>query len=285
MQVHLLVLDRAPQPLDEHVVSPAALAVHRDADAVAHQQAGEGRACKLTALIGVEDLGRAITGDRLLDGIGAELGVHRYRQPPGQHPAAVPIDHRGQVDEAPGHRDVADVHGPDLVGPRDGQRAQQVRVDRAPGCLPAGVGLPVERRDRHAPHQRGHVLAAHRDAFAAQQIAQQIAQHARSGKRQFQVQLVDAAHQLEVIIAHRLGPVVRAAAADTHEFGLPLDWQRMTSLDHRPTLSRPALLSAPDKKSISSACWPILACNPFKSTAGSAADASPPNTSAARLRS
>ena len=35
VQVHLLVLDRAPHSLDEHVVAPAALAVHPEADAVA----------------------------------------------------------------------------------------------------------------------------------------------------------------------------------------------------------------------------------------------------------
>ena len=41
VQVDLLVLDRAPHPLDENVIAPTALAVHRDADAVLLQQAGE----------------------------------------------------------------------------------------------------------------------------------------------------------------------------------------------------------------------------------------------------
>ena len=42
----------------------------------------------------------------------------------------------------------------------------------------------------------------------------------------------------------------------------------------------PALMSAPSKKSFSSANWPIFACRAFRSVAGSAADGSPPNTSA-----
>ena len=43
-QVHLLVFDAAPEPLDEHVVAPCALAVHADRDAVVGEHAGEGRA-------------------------------------------------------------------------------------------------------------------------------------------------------------------------------------------------------------------------------------------------
>ena len=32
MQIDLLVLERLPQPLDEHVVAPATLAIHADGD-------------------------------------------------------------------------------------------------------------------------------------------------------------------------------------------------------------------------------------------------------------
>jgi hypothetical protein len=46
-QIHLLVFDAAPQPLDEHVVPPSPFAVHADGDAVAGEQAGEGRAGEL----------------------------------------------------------------------------------------------------------------------------------------------------------------------------------------------------------------------------------------------
>ena len=38
----MLVLDRLPQPLHEHVVAPAALAVHADPDVVATQDIDEG---------------------------------------------------------------------------------------------------------------------------------------------------------------------------------------------------------------------------------------------------
>ena len=35
VQIDLLVFDAAPQPFDEHVVTPGALTVHADGDAVA----------------------------------------------------------------------------------------------------------------------------------------------------------------------------------------------------------------------------------------------------------
>src|SRR5690348_9691424 len=56
MQIHFLVFDRAPQPLDEDVVDPAALAVHADADAGALQDIEPLLGGELRTLIGVEDL-------------------------------------------------------------------------------------------------------------------------------------------------------------------------------------------------------------------------------------
>ena len=65
-QIHLLVFDAAPQPLDEHVVPPGALAVHADRDAVAGEHAGEGRTGELRTLVGVEDVRLAVTSQSLL---------------------------------------------------------------------------------------------------------------------------------------------------------------------------------------------------------------------------
>jgi len=100
MQVNLFVFHRLPQPFDEHVVAPAALAVHADGDAFPVEYADEGRAGKLTALIGVEDLGRAVLGFGFLDRFDAEIRVHGDRDPMRQNPARRPVDDRRQVDES-----------------------------------------------------------------------------------------------------------------------------------------------------------------------------------------
>jgi hypothetical protein len=41
LEVDVLVFERAPQPLDEHVVHPAAASIHRDAHAGCRQRPGE----------------------------------------------------------------------------------------------------------------------------------------------------------------------------------------------------------------------------------------------------
>src|SRR5262245_2737010 len=56
LEVDVLVLQRAPQSLDEHIVHPPPASIHRDADFGFTQHADEVAAGKLAALVGVEDL-------------------------------------------------------------------------------------------------------------------------------------------------------------------------------------------------------------------------------------
>ncbi len=55
-QVDLLVFDRFPEPLDEDVVAPSALAVHADLDLLGQKNLREVDTGELAALVGVEDL-------------------------------------------------------------------------------------------------------------------------------------------------------------------------------------------------------------------------------------
>src|SRR3954464_12358522 len=118
-------------------------------------------------------------------------------------------------------------------------------------------------------------------------LAEESPQHpaAREGERE--VQFVHPAHDGQIGCGHRSGQVIDAATADPKHFGLLGDRQIMGAVDHRFALSRPALLSAPDKKSLVSVSSPILACNVFTSTAGvDGSDlGSEPNTPAAPSRS
>src|SRR5205809_6424184 len=100
MQVHLFVLDRAPQALYEDVVAPTGAPVHADLDAALLERPRERLARKLTALIGVEDLWLSVLGERLFECFQAECGVHANRHPMRQYPPAGPVDDRAQVDPA-----------------------------------------------------------------------------------------------------------------------------------------------------------------------------------------
>src|SRR4051794_23803724 len=75
LEIDFLVLERAPQPLNEHVVHPTPAPVHRDLDPGPPQRVREGRARELRALVGVEDLRPPEPGKRLLQGIDAEARV------------------------------------------------------------------------------------------------------------------------------------------------------------------------------------------------------------------
>src|SRR5205085_11289398 len=103
------------------------------------------------------------------------------------------------------------------------------------------------------------------------------------GEGELQRQLVDPPHDRKVRGGHRPRQVVDAATADVQRLGLPGDRQIVFAVDHRFALSKPALVSAPSKKSFSSVSAPILACSDFTSMAGTCAAPLPPgpNTSAA----
>jgi hypothetical protein len=79
-------------------------------------------------------------------------------------------------------------------------------------------------------------------------LPEQIAQHPVAGKRVIQVQLIDLAHQPQVPGGDCPRPVVDAAAADIEHLGLFLDGKIVLRVDHRFTLSNPALVSAPSRK-------------------------------------
>src|SRR5436305_10689492 len=99
MQVDLLVLHTSPQPLDEHVVDPAALAIHADANSIELEDLGERLGAKLSPLVGVEDLGAAKAHERLLQRLYTKVARHRIGGAPRQHLAAVEVQDSRQVDK------------------------------------------------------------------------------------------------------------------------------------------------------------------------------------------
>ena len=123
-EIHLLVFDAAPQPLNEDVVAPRALSVHADRDAILDQHAGERHARELRALVCIEDLWLAVLRQSFLQRLNAECRFHRDGHAPRQNPATEPVEHDSQIDEAARHGDVRDIHRPDLVRPRDRRTTQ-----------------------------------------------------------------------------------------------------------------------------------------------------------------
>src|ERR1700675_3263365 len=265
-QIDLLVFDAAPQPLNEHVVPPGPFAIHADSDAMAGKQTSERRARELRTLVGVEDFRPAMTSESILQRLDAESRLHRNRQPPRQNTTCRPVQHHGEIDEAVRHRNVRDVHGPDLVRPPDLDAAQQIRIDLVTGLGLGGARTAINRLYPHPPHERLHMPAA--DLAPLQ--SQQASQHTRTGEGILQVQPIETLHDRQIGGRYRPRQIINAAAADLQNFRLPGNRQIVLTVDHRFALSNPALVSAPSKKSFSSVSSPILACSDFTSTAGAA---------------
>src|SRR6267378_756023 len=132
--------------------------------------------------------------------------------------------------------------------------------------------MAMKRFYPHPLHQRLHVTAADLAPLGSQQASQ----HARAGEGEIQMQPIEMPHDLQVGRRHRPRQVVHAATADLQRLRLLGNRQIVRTVDHRLALSRPALLSAPSKKSFSSVSSPILACNDFTSTVGVATPGLPP---------
>src|SRR5450759_3022720 len=77
------------------------------------------------------------------------------------------------------------------------------------------------------------------------------------------MQLVDAPHQRKIDLGDHSGQVVHVRVRDLQQFGLPVNREIVGSVDHFFTLASSKRPSATAKKSISNACWPILACMSF----------------------
>jgi hypothetical protein len=66
LEVDLFIFDAVPEAFDKDVVSPSAFAIHADSGILLLESPSKGLTGELTALIGIEDLGRTILGERLI---------------------------------------------------------------------------------------------------------------------------------------------------------------------------------------------------------------------------
>ncbi len=131
-----------------------------------------------------------------------------------------------------------------MVGPLDLQSAQQVRVDLVTRSRLARVRATIDRLDPHALHQRRDVAATGVYALPPQQRSQ----HTRSREGIIEMQLIEPTHQGKVLGRNWPRFIVDRAASQLQDLRLAHDRKIMIAVDHRFALSRPALVSAPDKK-------------------------------------
>ena len=160
-----------------------------------------------------------------------------------RHDSTRRVAQSSTIHEATGHRDVGNIHGPDLVRTRDLYAAQQIGIDRVATLRLRCARSAIERFYPHPPHQRFDMPAADLAPLGSQQASQ----HPRAGEWELKVQPIQMPHDREVGRRHRARQIINAAAADLQNVRLLGDRQIVLAVDHRFALSNPALLSAPSK--------------------------------------
>ena len=127
VKIDFLILEGAPEAFDHFVISPAALAIHAQRNAVLlADKPNEVTRRKLHALIGVKDLGRSVLFNRLFNGVDAEVCRKAVRYSPRQDAPRRPVHHREEVHEASLHGYVRDIGAPSVIRLLDHDVAQQV---------------------------------------------------------------------------------------------------------------------------------------------------------------
>lgn len=132
---------------------------------------------ELASLVGIDNLRRAMAGQRLLENIDGMASLQSDGEFGRQHLPASPVDHRGEINKAFSHRDVGSIQRPDLVGSFDPHSTQEIGIDLVTRVLLAGSRFPVQRFDAHAFHQRTYPPAADFDASPVHLIAQHACAH------------------------------------------------------------------------------------------------------------
>src|SRR5690606_2438044 len=99
--------------------------------------------------IGIDDLRTFVLADSLFQYVPAPFSIDVVGDGPAHNIAAVQVDDRRMVHKPFLHRDVGDVHPPDLVGPGNPKVSEQIGIDLL-GLVPPG-GMPA-RHDRLQSH-------------------------------------------------------------------------------------------------------------------------------------
>lgn len=118
VEVDLFILETAPEPLREDVVSVSALAVHADLYACCLEQANVGGAGEVAALVAVHDGGLSC-GERPLHGFKHEGHLQGLIELPGYHIPGVPVQDCDEVEPPPLESDIGDVNPPNVIGASD----------------------------------------------------------------------------------------------------------------------------------------------------------------------
>ena len=114
-QIGFFIFKTAEPPLNHDVICPPAFPVHALADPIFLYEVNILLTCKLTSLIRIQDL-RFRCFEGLFQGVDHHPCIKGIIDFPADNTAAVPVDHRRQIQGIRAVWEVGNINGPCLVG-------------------------------------------------------------------------------------------------------------------------------------------------------------------------
>ena len=221
VDIDILRLNGTPEALYPDVVLAAAAAIHADPDAESLASGQPQAARILAALVGVDDLRRAMGFRCQPEHLNTVLLVQRVVQSPCHDTAAVHVYYRRQVHEPVKHRYIGDVNAPDLIGAGYVEATEQIghpvlRLTKSGQAFPR-----VYRGDAHLAHQPADTFGTDKEAQQEQVIHHAL--NALGGM--LRVLPVYLPHHLKALRGLTLGLVVVCTLADAKKLQLAVHAQ------------------------------------------------------------
>jgi len=124
------------------------------------------KAGELAALVGVEDLRPAVSGQRLAHRLDAEPGVHGVGEPPGKDVTGRLVHNRDQIQKAALDRNIGDVGAPNLVRLLDCQSLEMIGINPVHRVRRAGSRRLINGFQVHQAYQTANPVTADANVFA-----------------------------------------------------------------------------------------------------------------------
>jgi hypothetical protein len=218
-EIDILLFDASPEPFDEDIVQIAPTSIHADLNSVRFQYTCEPRTGEMTALVGVEYIGRT-RSESFFQALQTEVHFQRVGYLPADHISRIPVDDGYEVGEAFLERYVGDIGTPDLIRLFDSEIPKEVWIDRVLRVSQTEVFLRVERADIHYVHECPDFLPPDVDMVC---LIQFLFDAPVSIERMIRIYGIDDVHDALVFLGDPDRMIVQGRARDIEQFALSFD--------------------------------------------------------------
>jgi len=220
VDVDLVVLQTAPEALNDDVIRGTALTIHADPHLLALEQINKLRTGEMATLIAVDNVGLT-PRQRPCCRLQHEGDLQALVQLPVDDKAGIPVHDGVQIHPAVLHPDIRDVHRPHLIRPGDRQLPEQIGIDPVLQIALAQVRSGIDGHESHLSHVAAYGVGVDPISFPIHDGSDlPVAQ-----KRVLRVEFVNPVLEANLLRGGRDRLVVQAGAVQAQQLRLDADRQ------------------------------------------------------------